>query len=83
VLGEFNDAYVQEARLLDCGHALGAAGGSVGAVLALGRLAEQCRQRRERLRGPIVEALAKFPSKGIRAACRRAFAGTPPGDGAR
>jgi CHAD domain-containing protein len=83
VLGEFNDAHVQEARLLDCGHALGAAGGNVGAVLALGRLAEQSRHRRERLRRPIVVVLAKFRSKRMRAACRVAFARTPAEDGAR
>jgi CHAD domain-containing protein len=81
VLGEFNDANVQEARLLDCGHALGAAGGNVGAVLALGRLAEQSRHRRERLRGPIVGALAKFRSKRMRDACRLAFARPPAEDG--
>ena len=44
VLGDFNDAHVQERRLLECGHAAGAAGGPAGAILTLGRLAEQRRQ---------------------------------------
>jgi hypothetical protein len=70
VLGEFNDAQVQERRLLDCGHALGAAGGPPGAVLALGRLAERCRQRHERLREPVAEALERFRTKGTRSASR-------------
>ena len=41
VLGDFNDAQVQEQRLLECGRASGAADGPAGAVLALGRLAER------------------------------------------
>lgn len=73
VLGDFNDAHVQEGRLLDCGLALGAAGGPVSAVLGLGRLAEQSRQRRERLRLQVVEGLARFRARETRSACRRAF----------
>src|SRR6202035_498586 len=38
VLGGFNDAHVQEERLLECGLALGAAGGPASALLGLGRL---------------------------------------------
>ena len=55
VLGDFNDADMQEQRLLECGRALGAGGGPAGALLALGRLAERSRQRRERLREQVVE----------------------------
>ena len=73
VLGDFNDAQVQEARLLECGHALGAAGTTAGALLALGRLAEQSRQRGERLRGQVVDKLQKFRARETRSACRRAF----------
>jgi CHAD domain-containing protein len=73
VLGDFNDAEVQEARLIECGRALGAAGGPVGALLLLGRLAEQCRQRREQLRGPAVKRLRRFAVRDTRGACRRAF----------
>lgn len=73
VLGEINDAQVQERRLVDCGHALSAAGGPAGAVLAIGRLAEQCRHRRMRLRKPVAEALARFGAERTQAACRRAF----------
>ena len=73
VLGDFNDAHVQENRLLECGRALYAASGPAGVVLALGRLAEKSHQRRERLRGVVVEKLARFQSKDTRAACRRAF----------
>jgi CHAD domain-containing protein len=75
VLGEFNDAHVQENRLLECGRGLYAAGGPAGVVLALGRLAEKSRRRRERLRGDVVEKLARFRAKDTRAACRRAFKG--------
>jgi CHAD domain-containing protein len=73
VLGDFNDAHVQEERLLECGLALGAAGGPASALLGLGRLAEQSRQRRERLRVEVVEGLARFRARETRSACRRAF----------
>lgn len=73
VLGDFNDAQVQEARLLGCGRALGAAGGPAAAVLALGQLAEQSRQRREQLRPQAIDQLAQFSARATRSACRRAF----------
>jgi CHAD domain-containing protein len=73
VLGDFNDAHSQEARLIECGLALGAAGGPAGALLALGRLAEQRRERRERLRAQVVEGLGRFRAHRTRLACRRAF----------
>src|SRR5262249_8629557 len=38
-LGEFNDAHVQEAGLVDCARAIRAAGGPSGALFTLGRLA--------------------------------------------
>jgi CHAD domain-containing protein len=72
-LGDFNDAYSQEERLVECAHALGAAGGPAGALLALGRLAEQSRQRRESLRGHVVEGLMRFRARRTRLVCRRAF----------
>jgi len=73
VLGDFNDAHSQEARLLECGLAFGAAGGPASAVLALGRLAERSRRRRKRRRREVVEELSRFRSREIRLACRRAF----------
>jgi CHAD domain-containing protein len=73
LLGDFNDAEVQEARLMECGRALGAAGGPPGALLMLGRLAEQCRQRRQQLRKPTIERLRRFAGRGTRTACRRVF----------
>src|SRR5262249_1372187 len=73
VLGDFNDAEVQEARLMECGRSVGAAGAPVDALLALGRLAEQSCQRRERLRSEVVETLDRFRARETRAACRRAF----------
>jgi CHAD domain-containing protein len=73
VLGDFNDAQVQEARLLEYGRAMGEAGGPPGALLALGRLAEERRQRRDRLRGPVADHLARFRAHAVRSACRRAF----------
>ena len=72
-LGDFNDAHVQEERLIECGLAFGAAGGPAGALLALGRLAEQSRQRRERVRGRVMDALEQFCARDTQAACRRAF----------
>jgi len=73
VLGDFNDAHAQEERLLECGLALGASSGPAGALLALGRLAEQSRQRGERLRGQVIEALERFRARDTRLACQRAF----------
>jgi CHAD domain-containing protein len=73
VLGDFNDARVQERRLLEYGRALGAAGGPAGALLTLGRLAEESCQRGERLRSKVLEGLARFCAGETRAACRRAF----------
>jgi CHAD domain-containing protein len=73
VLGDFNDAHVQERRLHECRRALGAAGGPAGVLRALGRLAEQSRHRRQRLRGQVNEKLARFRAQDTRSACRRAF----------
>ena len=73
VLGDFNDAHIQEKRLIEFGHALRAAGGSAGALLALGRLAEQSRQRHERLRDKVVDRIMRFGEEDTQSACRRAF----------
>ena len=73
VLGDFNDAHVQEKRLIECGRAFGAAGGPPGALMTLGRLAEQRHERGRRLHAQAVEKLAGFRSRDTRAACRRAF----------
>jgi CHAD domain-containing protein len=70
-LGDFNDAHVQERRLLECGRALCAAGNPGEVLLALGRMAEQSRQRGERIRSQVIEKLARF--RDTRSACRRAF----------
>jgi CHAD domain-containing protein len=72
-LGDLNDAHVQERRLLECGQALCAAGGPPDVALALGRLAEQSRHRRDRLRAEAFEGVARFCAKRTRSACRRAF----------
>jgi CHAD domain-containing protein len=72
VLGDFNDAHVQEQRLLECGRAAGPLASS-GALLALGRLAERRRQRSELLRAQVSDALARFQARDTRAAYRRAF----------
>jgi CHAD domain-containing protein len=72
-LGSLNDAHVQEKRLLECGQALCAAGGPPNVALALGRLAEQSRHRRDGLRAEAVERLARFCTARTRSACRRAF----------
>jgi len=72
VLGDFNDADVQQGRLLECGRKLSAET-PAGVLMTLGRLAEQCGQRRERLRREVVEKLAAFGARETRSACRRAF----------
>jgi CHAD domain-containing protein len=72
-LGDFNDAYVQEKRLLECGRALCSAGKPAEVLLALGRMAEQSRQRGERLREQVIEKLVRFGARETRSACRRAF----------
>ena len=73
VLGDFNDAQVQERRLLECSQSLSAEGGLPGTVLALERLAAECAQRSGRLRGQIADGLARFRAHDTRSACRRAF----------
>lgn len=72
-LGDFNDAHVQETRLLDCARAIGTGNGPSSALVTLGRLAERCRQRRERLRDEVAEKLSRFRDKEVRKACKRAF----------
>jgi hypothetical protein len=73
VLGDFNDAQVQEIRLLDLARSLGAEGGPANAMVALGQLAERSRQRRDRLRTEAVDQLVEFRARATTAACRRAF----------
>jgi CHAD domain-containing protein len=73
VLGDFNDAQVQESRLLECAQELGDGGAPASALLAVGRLAEQCRHRREVLRDQIVDGITRFRAHDTRSACRRVF----------
>jgi CHAD domain-containing protein len=77
VLGDFNDAHVQETRLLERRRALEAGGDNAGTVAALGRLAEQCHQRRERLREKVIDGLRQFHARDTQSACRRAFKRAP------
>jgi CHAD domain-containing protein len=72
-LGDFNDAHVQERLLVDCARAIGPARGQGSALVTLGRLAERCRQRQERLRAEVAEKLSRFRDKDVRKACKRAF----------
>jgi CHAD domain-containing protein len=71
-LGDFNDADVQERQLLECGRTLGP-GTPASVLMTLGRLAEQCRQRRQGLRREVLEKLTRFRARDTRLACRRAF----------
>ena len=74
VLGDFNDAQIQETRLLECARTVGAREDRRVPVLALGRLAERSRQRRDRLYPEAANQLAPIPrTRHTRAACRRAF----------
>jgi CHAD domain-containing protein len=72
VLGDFNDAHVQERHLLDCGRALAEAGES-GALLTVGRLAENARNRAVSLRAQIFGELSQFCKDDIRADFGRLF----------
>jgi CHAD domain-containing protein len=73
VLGEFNDAHVQERRLLKYRRALAAEGGPQGALVTLGHLAAESRRRRSELRGRVSKVLSRFGARKTRSACRRAF----------
>jgi CHAD domain-containing protein len=73
VLGDFNDAHVQEKRLIECRGAMAATGAAPGNLVAIGRLAEQARERGERLRHDVIEEARRFGGPTVRSACRDAF----------
>jgi CHAD domain-containing protein len=73
VLGDFNDAHVQERRLIECRGAMAATGAGDESLAAMGRLAEQARERHEHLRCDVVEEARRFRRRTVRSACRRAF----------
>jgi CHAD domain-containing protein len=79
VLGEFNDAIVQERHLLDSGRTLAEAGaGDSGALLTLGRLAENACNRAASLRAQVSGELARFCKDDTRANFARVFKRTTP-----
>jgi CHAD domain-containing protein len=74
VLGDFNDAQVQERNLLDSGRALAEAGaGESGLLLTVGRLAENARNRAVSLRAQVGRELSRFCKDDIRADFSRLF----------
>jgi CHAD domain-containing protein len=73
LLGDLNDAHVQEARLLGCARTLSATGGSAAVTSGIHVLAAQCRQRAARLREQVIDELQRFRARGTRSACKRAF----------
>ena len=75
VLGDFNDAVVQERHLLESGRALAAEAGAgeSGALLTVGRLAESARNRAMSLRAQVSGELSRFCKDGIRADFNRLF----------
>jgi CHAD domain-containing protein len=73
VLGDFNDAQVQERNLLGSGRALVEAGGESGPLLTVGRLAENARNRAVSLRAQVDRELSRFCKDGIQADVRRLF----------
>jgi CHAD domain-containing protein len=74
VLGDFNDAQVQERNLLDSGIALVESGaGESGALLTVGRLAESARNRAVSLRAQVDRELSRFCKDGIRTDFCRLF----------
>ena len=67
VLGDFNDAQVQERNLLDSGRALVQAGaGESATLLTVGRLAENARTRAASLRAQVDRELSRFCKDGVR-----------------
>jgi CHAD domain-containing protein len=80
LLGDFNDAQVQEARLLECARTLSTAPGSAGVTSGIDRLAAQCRQRAARLRGQVIDGLQRFRAGDTLSACKRAFKNAYSGD---
>jgi CHAD domain-containing protein len=67
VLGDFNDAQVQERNLLESGKALGETGaGESVALLTVGRLSENARNRAVSLRAQVDRELSRFCKDGIR-----------------
>ena len=79
-LGDFNDAQVQEARLLECARTLSTAVGSAGVTSGIDWLTAQCRQRAAGLRRQILDGLQRFRAGDTRSACRRAFKNVYAGD---
>ena len=73
VLGDFNDAHVQESRLIEYGHALVAEDGATSARTVLAQLAQRRREQGERLRTGVLDKMSEFASRATRTACRRAF----------
>ena len=74
VLGDFNDAHVQERHLMESGRALAEAGAAdSGALLTVGRLAEAARSRAESLRSELSAELSRFCKDDIRASFGRLF----------
>lgn len=74
VLGDFNDAQMQEQSLLDAGRALAETGaGESGALLSVARLAENARNRAAALRPQVDRELSRFCKAGMRADFCRLF----------
>jgi CHAD domain-containing protein len=73
VLGDFNDAHVQERRLIECRGAIAATGAAHSSLAAIDRLAEQARERHECLHRDVIEEAQRFRRRTVRSACRRAF----------
>jgi CHAD domain-containing protein len=74
VLGDFNDAQVQEKSLLDFGTALAKADAAQSAaLLTIGRLAENARNRAVSLRAQVDRELSRFCKNANRADFRRLF----------
>jgi CHAD domain-containing protein len=70
MLGEYNDAEVQERRLLECARAEET---TAGVLLAVGRLAERNRVRARALREPVMDQLACFCAADTRSMFKRAL----------
>ncbi len=73
VLGDFNDAHVQAARLIEYRGAMAAIGAGDDTLSVIGTLAKQASERAGDLRGDVLDEARRFGRDAVRLACRRAF----------
>ena len=73
VLGDFNDARIQERNLVNCGNVLAEASAGHSELLTVGRLAESARNRAVSLRAQVDRELSRFCKDSVRTDFQRLF----------